>query len=91
MSRASDLPLYPTEDEIAKAVLGRGRTSEWAGIAATLEKKGLPQKDATTGRRYWPAVKDYFDRRHRLATVAAPAPGSMEITQCRQPPARRQG
>ncbi len=58
--------LYPTETEIAKLVLG-GRSSLWPAIVAHLEPKGLPPIDPLFQARYWPAVREYFDRRNRIS------------------------
>lgn len=68
-----DMPLYPTEAEIASELLGPNRLSEWRGLAPILERKGLPVVDPIFGRRYWPAVKAYLDRRAGLANVAVPS------------------
>ncbi|GEO13544.1 hypothetical protein [Microvirga aerophila] len=62
----SDLPLYPTEQQIAREVLPPHRVSAWDGIAAVLERRGLPKVDPLFGGRYWPAVKAFLDRRHGL-------------------------
>jgi len=59
-------PLYLTEAEIALAVLGKERARDWALIAAALELEGLPKVDPLTGRRYGPAVKVFFDKRHGI-------------------------
>lgn len=66
------LPLYPTEDQIAGAVLPPSKAKDWDGIAAVLERRGFPQIDPLLGGRYWPAVKAFLDRRHGL-TDATPA------------------
>ncbi|HZH50297.1 MAG TPA: hypothetical protein VEZ16_00295 [Microvirga sp.] len=66
------MPLYPTEDQIAQAVLPPGNVKSWDGIAAVLEKRGFPKVDPLFGGRYWPAVKAFLDRRHGLAD-ATPA------------------
>jgi hypothetical protein len=82
------VPLFATEEEIARLVLGPGRTAEWKGMATVLERKGLPAIDPQAGRRYWPAVKAFFDRRAGLsANVPSSDMDSMEIQQC--PPMRR--
>jgi hypothetical protein len=66
-----EIPLFPTEGQIARLVLGRGR-KEWEGIAIVLETYGLPKIDPMMGGRYWPAVKAFFDHRAGLATQFAP-------------------
>lgn len=56
----SDLPLYPTEAQIARAVLG-DRAKDWKHIAKVLEdKEGLPKINALMGGRFWPAVVAFF-------------------------------
>jgi hypothetical protein len=74
MRKKSDepIPLYPTEEQIARAVLPPDKTKEWDGIASVLERRGFPQIDPLLGGRYWPAVKAFLDRRHGL-TDATPA------------------
>ncbi|WP_245443989.1 hypothetical protein [Microvirga sp. KLBC 81] len=72
------LPLYPTEDQIARAVLPPDNVKSWDGIAAVLEKRGFPQIDPLFGGRYWPAVKAFLDRRHGL-TDATPAQDLEEL------------
>jgi hypothetical protein len=94
MSRAFDPPLYPTEAEIARLVLGKEtRIEEWRGLAIALEAHGLPKINPMTGRRYWPAVRAFFDNLHGLsATLPAPNPGILERPLCQTPkqrPARR--
>lgn len=54
------MPLYPTEAQIARAVLG-DRAKEWKRIAKTLEdKEGLPRINELMGGRFWPAVVAFF-------------------------------
>lgn len=70
MARApSPMPLYPDERRIAQEILPPDKVSSWGGIAAVLERKGLPTVDPLFGGRYWPAVKAYFDRRHGVSDV----------------------
>ncbi|UFW82889.1 hypothetical protein BjapCC829_23150 [Bradyrhizobium barranii] len=55
-----DMPLYPTEAQIARAVLG-DRAKEWRRIAKVLEdKEGLPKINELMGGRFWPAVVAFF-------------------------------
>ena len=68
-----NMPLYPSETQIARAVLGPERSRTWDGLATVLERHGFPRIDPQFGGRYWPAVKAYLDRRHGLnETVAIP-------------------
>lgn len=54
------MPLYPSEAQIARAVLG-SRAKDWPRIAKTLEdKEGLPRVNALMGGRFWPAVVAFF-------------------------------
>jgi hypothetical protein len=55
-----EMPLYPTEAQIARAVLG-SRAKDWPRIAKALEdKEGLPRVNALMGGRFWPAVVAFF-------------------------------
>jgi hypothetical protein len=47
----TDLPLYPSEEQIARAVLGPDKVKDWAAIAVIDERKGLPQIDPLHGGR----------------------------------------
>lgn len=60
------LPLYPTEEQLALALLGPERAKEWPTIAKTEEKAGLPRISHQYGGRYRPAVKAFYDRRYRM-------------------------
>lgn len=66
------MPLYPTEDQIAAAVLPEKNMKSWSGIAAALEKDGFPMVDPLFGGRYWPAVKAFLDRRAGLRKDVVP-------------------
>lgn len=70
---ATDLPLYPDEDQIARAVLGPDRARDWCGLAQLLERHGFPRVDPQFGGRYWPAVRAYLDRRHGLRDSVVPS------------------
>ncbi|WP_441253848.1 hypothetical protein [Bradyrhizobium sp. 613_E4_N2_2] len=55
-----DMPLYPTEAQISRAVLG-DRAKDWKRIAKVLEdKEGLPKIKELMGGRFWPAVVAFF-------------------------------
>jgi hypothetical protein len=59
-SATRDMPLYPTEAQIARAVLG-DRAKDWKRIAKVLEdKEGLPRINELMGGRFWPAVVAFF-------------------------------
>lgn len=64
-----ELPLYPTEAQIARHLLGPGSEEVWAGMATVLERHGLPMIDAQMGRRFWPAVVAYFYRRAGIGNM----------------------
>ena len=68
--------LYPNGQELAKCVLGKN-AKQWASIAPTLEREGLPRIDPLTGGRFWPAVLAFLDQRHgvRKDRIAATADG----------------
>jgi hypothetical protein len=63
---APDMPLYPTDEEIARALFGDCRETVRAFVAqmAIEERYGFPKKSqAFFGRRYWPAVLRYLETR----------------------------
>ena len=61
-------PLYLDEADLAQRI---GLPIEdWRAVATVLERAGMPLKDTLFGRRYWPAVKAYFDRRAGLTNAA---------------------
>lgn len=63
------MPLYPDEKRLAAEILPTDRVKEWDGIAAVLERRGLPGIDPLFGGRYWPAVRAFLDRRHGLSEL----------------------
>lgn len=68
-----DIPLYPTEAEIAVAVLGAKRARDWSGIVRHLEMAtNFPLNDALMGGRFWPAVVAYFHERQKSVSPAPP-------------------
>lgn len=69
------LPLFASEEAIAGALMGPGKTAEWRQIAPLLERRGLPTVDGLLGGRYTPALKAFFDREygiHSEAQVSSP-------------------
>ena len=64
-SRPEPSCLYPDDRELGRVLLGP-RAAEWPAIAKAEEKAGLPRVSAQYGGRYWPAVRAFYDRRHRL-------------------------
>lgn len=71
--------LYPDEDELARCVLGK-KATQWASIATTLEREGLPRIDPLMGARFWPAVRAFLDQRHGLRKDQVPASADGEET-----------
>jgi hypothetical protein len=66
----TDFPLYQSEAQIARKVLGANRLDEWRGLAVILERAGLPRIDPMFGGRFWPAVKAWFKKRNGVDIVA---------------------
>ncbi len=64
--------LYPDEVELARRILGK-KAKQWASIAPTLEREGLPRIDPLMGGRYLPAVLAFLDQRHGLRKDQVPA------------------
>lgn len=64
------LPLFASEEALAAAFIGPGKTAEWKQIAALLEGRGLPKIDALMGGRYAPAVRAFFDKEYGLIEKA---------------------
>jgi hypothetical protein len=58
----SKLPLFATDEEIAIAIVGRKRASEWRrGALLVLEARGFPRIDPLHGGRPVPLVKRFYD------------------------------
>ncbi len=62
------LPLFATEEAVACALLGPGKTSEWRQIVPLLERRGFPTIDGLMGGRYTPAIRAFFDRDYKVKT-----------------------
>lgn len=73
MAPRAEMPLFPCEADIARAVLGPGHVNDWKILVPSLERQGLPRIDPLFGGRYWPAVKLWFDRRAGITNVTIPA------------------
>ncbi|QKK18678.1 hypothetical protein [Rhizobium indicum] len=57
------LPLFATDDEIAIAIVGRKRASEWKrGALRLLDAKGFPRVDALHGGRPVPLVRKWYNQ-----------------------------
>ncbi len=66
----SELPLYPTEAQIAQKVLGPGRLDDWKALVVILESEGFPRVEQLFRARYWPACEMWFQAKHRLVRLA---------------------
>lgn len=60
------LPLFASEADLATALMGPSRVTEWRQIVPLLERRGFPTIDGLMGGRYWPAVKAFFDREYKV-------------------------
>lgn len=69
------LPLYLTEADVAREVLGANRDAEWKGIAPILERDGFPKVDPLFGGRYWAACRAWLDAYNRVANITPPRRG----------------
>jgi len=88
MSR--DLPLFPSETEIARRVLGPGHVSEWKGLVVILEREGFPQVNTRFGGRYWPACERWFQAAHGLTNMMPGRLGREDgVETCPEPKTRR--
>jgi hypothetical protein len=60
------MPPYISEADLANELLG-DRAKEWRALAKKLERDaGFPTIDTVFGRRYWPAVRVWLDRRYGI-------------------------
>lgn len=64
------MPLYPSEAQIAREVLGPGRTEEWKGLVQVLEREGFPPIQPLYGGRFWEACLEWFRIRNGLSSIA---------------------
>ena len=76
----ADLPLFASDRDLARALLGPKGAKEWPIVVHGLERLGLPPVDRLMGGRYTPAVKSFLDRIYNpSATVAAAPPGAEKL------------
>ncbi|MDQ0472771.1 hypothetical protein [Labrys wisconsinensis] len=68
--------LFVTETECAER-LGFSVDS-WRRLRRRYERLHLPPPDAISKRRYWPAVRAFFDRLHGLDARASIVPSQAE-------------
>ncbi len=73
------MPLYPTEAEIAVAVMGPARAKEWQEKARYLETQGLPLVNELMGGRHWEAVVEFF-RTFSGISLGSPVDGAAKST-----------
>jgi hypothetical protein len=73
---SNNLPLYPSEKQIAVAILGPRRAHEWKAKAVLLEREGLPRIDPLMGGRSWAAVERFFASREGLDHATRPESNS---------------
>jgi hypothetical protein len=71
-----DQGLFPSENEIARRLSQNPR--DWPAKAAVLERHGLPRVDPMMGGRYWPAVREFWNRRYGLTSIEAFQPDGEE-------------
>src|SRR5262245_27106888 len=83
------IPLYPTEAQIARKVLGPNRLDEWKALAVILERDGLPPIDHQFGGRYWPAVEMWFQSRNGILSSIPGRFGKQDGTETCPPPKKR--
>jgi hypothetical protein len=71
---SDDCPLYRSEPEIARSVLGPGHLAEWRAMAVIYQREGMPYDvDPMTGKFYWPKIKAWLDA-YNLVDKITPAP-----------------
>jgi len=61
-----ELPAFASEDDLAAALMGTGKTTAFRAILPLLEARGFPKVDGLMGGRYVPAVKAFFDREYKV-------------------------
>jgi hypothetical protein len=84
---SSEMPLYPTEAQMARAVLGE-RAKDWKRIAKVLEdKEGFPRISQLMGARFWPAVIAFFYSWQHMSIRRS---GEKHSRRCRPPHPRLQ-
>lgn len=63
--------LFPCDAEIATRLsIGEDK---FRRIVPALERNGFPPRDAVIGRRYWPAVVAFWNRRYGIGSISAPS------------------
>jgi hypothetical protein len=62
------LPLYATDDQLARAIVGIGRVKAWQHFVSIYEHHGMPKLHHILGGRYVPAVKKFLDIHEGVAS-----------------------
>ena len=60
--------LFPCDAEVAYRL--SMSADKFRRIIGALEHQGFPKRDITTGRRYWPAVVDFWNRRYSVGSIS---------------------
>jgi hypothetical protein len=68
-----ELPLFPSEDQIAALVVGPERAKDWPAIAAVLEKRAFPKIDPLYGGRSLAKVLAWFKQDDAIPQGVLPA------------------
>lgn len=78
-----EMPPYISEEDLAKELLGE-RAKEWRALAKQLERdEGFPAIDPLFGRRYWPLVRAWLDRRYGVPSKHNPPEESSSSSRAR--------
>lgn len=75
LAESSDC-LFLDEKEIARRLGLRAR--DWPAKAKSLEHQGLPPIHPLIGRRYWPAVRAFWDKQYGLTRIDVSQPDGEE-------------
>jgi hypothetical protein len=63
--------LFPCDAEIARRLsIGEDKFRKMVGA---LELQGFPKRDPLIGRRYWPAVIAFWNRRYGVSSISSPS------------------
>lgn len=77
--------MYQTDQQISRK-LGLS-AQQWKDLRQQFELRGMPKPDPLTGMRWWPAVEEWFNRRHSLPAITgsrapkAPNLPTVELTE----------
>lgn len=62
--------LFPCDAEVAHR-LSVGE-DKFRRLVGALELQGFPKRDPLMGRRYWPAVVEFWNRRYGVGSLSSP-------------------